>query len=196
MLESVFSVLDSRTLDCCLSEIAEMSHRAASFWTAAHGWASDEVAVLLSKAQLRLLSSMSRTLASRVKEIQQCPDEEGVLIIGWVHLRSLVEGSLKLFFTIYIGDYQSDPLFDRKNRPIPLADLRLQQMLTYSQQRKILEQHHELIHAARLRGNLIHAFATHGFDNRELGTAEEYLLSIRDFRDFLEDVLTYVPWPD
>ena len=79
---------------------------------------------------------------------------------------------------------------------LPLADLRLQQMLTYSQQRKILEQHHELIHAARLRGNLIHAFATHGFDNRELGTAEEYLLSIRDFRDFLEDVLTYVPWPD
>jgi hypothetical protein len=189
-------VPDRQTLDRYLEDIAEMSERAASFWSAAHGWAPKDVALLLSKADLHLLASLSRTLRMRVHELYDQPDEEGVLIIAWVHLRSLVEGHLKLFFTVFMNDYEADPIISKKTKkPVPFGDLLPNQILKYSREHRILEGHYNLIQTAAARGNMIHAFATHNFENRGLGTADEYFAAIEDYRDFLGDVLNYLPTP-
>jgi hypothetical protein len=194
---SPFGVPDRQALNRYLNDIAEVSHESASFWSAAHGWASDDIAHLLSKAQLHLLASLGRTLRNRIDEIYDQPEEEGVLIMAWVHLRSLIEGHLKLFFTVFMTDYERDPIIDKKTKkPVPFAHLRPNQILTYCRDRKLLDGHYELIQIALARGNMIHAFATHNFENRNVGNADEYFAAIEDYRDFLFDVLSYLPRPD
>jgi hypothetical protein len=171
---SPFGVPDRQALDRYLKDIAEVSRQAASFWSAAHAWAPNHVARLLSKAQLHLLASLGRTLRNRIDELYDQPDEEGVLIIAWVHLRSLVEGHLKLFFTVFMMDYERDPIIYKKTKkPVPFADLRPNQILMYCRDHKLLDGHYELIQIALARGNMIHAFATHNFENRNAGNADE-----------------------
>jgi hypothetical protein len=91
-----------------LTAIAEISTRAAAFWKSAHGWAPMEAADLLSEARLDWLASFSRTLRVRVDEVTATPDEPAALIVGWAHLRTLVEGHLKLYLTVFLTDYLAD----------------------------------------------------------------------------------------
>jgi hypothetical protein len=110
-----------KNVDRHLKDIAATSERAAGFWAKAHGWAPHEAADLLSKARLDWLASFSRTLRTRVEEVEAHPDEPAVIIIAWAHLRTLVECNLKLFLTVFLMDYLKDlhvPIC-KKGNPIP-----------------------------------------------------------------------------
>ena len=91
-----------------LRVIEKMSERTSRFWTNAHGWASKDTAALLSKSRLDWLDSFNRTLRARVEDVIEHPDEPAALILAWAHLRTLVEGHLKLFLAVFLADYLKD----------------------------------------------------------------------------------------
>src|SRR4051812_15988172 len=101
-----------------LERIELISARTADFWSKAHGWTPKDAADLLSKSRLDWLDSFNRTLKARVQEVNEHPNEDAVLILAWAHLRTLVEGHLKLFLAVFLMDYLKDPnapLKDHKN---------------------------------------------------------------------------------
>src|ERR1019366_10510838 len=99
---------EPETMEEMLHAIETISVRTADFWKSAHGWAPKEAADLLSKSRLDWLVSFNRTLKARVQEVIDNPDEPAVVILAWAHLRTLVEGHLKLFLTVFLLDYRAD----------------------------------------------------------------------------------------
>ena len=77
------------------------------FWTKADGWAPSEAARLLSKSRLDWQVSLSSCLKIWSKE-HNSDDESGCLILAWVNLGSLVEGTMKLFMSVWYNDYMND----------------------------------------------------------------------------------------
>ena len=181
-----------KMIDDHLRAIELMSTEAADFWKSAHGWAPDGAANLLSKVRLDWLASFSRTLKLRVYEVNENPNEPAVLILAWAHLRTLVEGHLKLFLTVFLEDYLADlhapP--NHKGQPIEPQLLKFENIRQFLIKRGLLTNHHGFIAAIQQRGNTIHAFA-----DKSIGTAFEYLEYVALYREFLTDVVSALPNP-
>jgi hypothetical protein len=189
----VWSFLNQRpeTIDDHLQAIEQISRDAADFWRSAHGWAPDGAADLLSKARLDWLASFSRTLKMRVYEVNENPNEPAVLILAWAHLRTLVEGHLKLLLTVFLADYLADAHAPIHNgQPIEPQLLKFENIRQFLIKRGLLINHHGFIAAIQQRGNAIHAFA-----DKSIGTTSEYLEYIALYREFLTDVVTALPNP-
>jgi hypothetical protein len=186
-----FLNLHPKTIDDHLRAIEQISTEAADFWKSAHGWAPDGAADLLSKARLDWLASFSRTLKLRVYEVNENPNEPAVLILAWAHLRTLVEGHLKLFLTVFLADYLTDIHAPVHNgQPIEPQLLKFENIRQFLIKRGLLINHHGFIAAIQQRGNAIHAFA-----DKSIGTASEYLEYVALYREFLTDVVTALPNP-
>lgn len=165
---------------------------AARFWTKAHGWAPKEAADLLSKSRLDWLDSFNRTLRARVEEVTEHPDGPAVLILAWAHLRTLVEGHLKLFLAVFLVDYLNDAHAPTtKNGATIVPDtLKYEAIRQFLVKRGLLVSHYAFIDKVQNRGNTIHAFA-----EKPIGTAEEYLENVANYREFLADIETSLPNP-
>jgi hypothetical protein len=179
-----------------LDVIEMISARTADFWSKAHGWAPKEAADLLSNSRLDWLDSFNRTLRARVQDVTEHPDEPAVLILAWAHLRTLVEGHLKLFLAVFLMDYLKDPHAPLKDHKKPEKGPKIPDTMSYEAirqfigKKELLASHHGLIDMVQQRGNAIHAFA-----DRPIGTAEEYLEHIALYRKFLESVEYSLPNP-
>ena len=79
----------------------------ARFWKAAHGWAPIEAAGLLSKARLDWQVSLSSSLRNWLRD-PPAALSDGDLILAWTNLGALIEGTLKLFLSVYYNDFQAD----------------------------------------------------------------------------------------
>src|SRR5437879_2549724 len=117
-----------------LEEVAYISADAADFWRQAHGWAPNEAADLLSSARLDWLASFSRTLRARVEEVESNPGEPADIILAWAHLRTLVEGHLKLYLTVFLTNYLAEPHVPRGKDGEPI----LPQALSFEKIRQFL----------------------------------------------------------
>jgi hypothetical protein len=184
---------DPSTLKQHLYAIENISLRSAEFWRQAHGWAPNSAAELLAESRLDWLSSFAATLKLRVEEVTAHPSEPAVLIVAWAHLRTLVEGQLKLFLCVFLEDYLADTDAPKNKQdsiiaPDGLLYDRIKQYLIKS---GLLTQHHTFIGLVQQRGNAIHAFA-----HRDIGTAADFLSAISVYRRFLEDVDDTLPTPD
>jgi hypothetical protein len=179
-----------------LERIELISARTADFWSKAHGWAPNEAADLLSKSRLDWLDSFNRTLKARVQEVTEHPNEDAVLILAWAHLRTLVEGHLKLFLAVFLMDYLKDPNAPLKDHKNPKKGPKNPDTLGYELIRAFLGKsglltgHRTFIDTVQQRGNAIHAFA-----DRPIGTAAEYLEHVTLYREFLESVELSLPNP-
>ncbi len=183
---------DPPTLEQHLYAIEKISSRAANFWSRAHGWAPKNAAELLSGSRLDWLSSFAATLRLRVTEVMAYSSEPAVLILAWVHLRTLVEGQLKLFLCVFLGNYLADDHAPKNRRRTVVPDvLSYEGMRQFLVRRNLLTQHHTFIEVIQQRGNAIHAFA-----DRDIGTAEEFLAVIPVYRGFLEGIDSSLPTPD
>lgn len=174
-----------------LERIEQISSRTADFWSKAHGWAPQEAADLLSKSRLDWLDSFNRTLRARVQDVTDHPDEPAVRIMAWAHLRTLVEGHLKLFLAVFLIDYLNDkhaPL--AKNGPKNPEKLGFEEIKVFLVKRALLTKHHTFIETVQQRGNAIHAFA-----DRPIGTAKEFLECVSHYRRYLENVEDSLPNP-
>lgn len=114
-----------------------------------------------------------------------------MLILAWAHLRTLVEGHLKLFLTVFLEDYLADihaPIY--KGQTIEPQLLKFENIRQFLIKRGLLINNHGFIAAVQQRGNAIHAFA-----DKSIGSASEYLEYITLYREFLTDVVTALPNP-
>jgi|ERR1019366_3090771 hypothetical protein len=182
-----------QTMEDHLCAISTISTRAADFWKAAHGWAPKDAAEALSKARLDWLASFSRTLKMRVKEVMEDPDEPSVVILAWAHLRTLVEGHLKLFLTVFLMDYHADahaPKHKKTGKVFEPDKLSFEDIRQYLAKTDLLAAHHAFIGTVQQRGNAIHAFA-----DKPIGSASEFLEHISLYRKFLTDLESSLPNP-
>jgi hypothetical protein len=181
------------TIENHLCAIAAISTRAADFWKAAHGWAPDDAADALSRARLDWLASFSRTLKMRVQEVTEHPQEPAAVILAWAHLRTLVEGHLKLFLTVFLMDYRADaraPKSHKTGNILEPSKLTFEDIRQFLTKRDLLTAHHAFIETVQQRGNAIHAFA----DN-PIGTPSEFLDHVEQYRKFLTDLESSLPNP-
>jgi hypothetical protein len=119
------------------------------------------------------------------------PDEPAVIILAWAHLRTLVEGHLKLFLAVFLKDYLADAHAPVKKEKVIVPDaLQYEAIKQFLIQRSLLVAHHVFIGAVQQRGNAIHAFA-----DRPIGTAAEYLEHVTLYREFLAGVEAALPYP-
>ena len=85
------------------------------FWSESHGWAPSDAADLLAEARLDRQLSFTHTLYDYLAPFPQ-DAAEARQILGYTTLRSLCEGALKLFFSVWFEDYRKDQdaVYDRK----------------------------------------------------------------------------------
>ncbi|MCJ7568759.1 MAG: hypothetical protein MUO58_14590, partial [Anaerolineales bacterium] len=90
-----------------VERIVNLTINMVKFWQSADGWAPIEASELLSRSRLDWQVSLSRYLVLWLE-----PPETGIesawQILGYVNLGSLVEGSMKLFLSVWYKDYQND----------------------------------------------------------------------------------------
>ena len=177
-----------------IEQIISLNVQLRRFWTNAKGWAPEEAERVIVRARLDWQVSLSRCLALWITEPN--PDEaDGRLILAWANLGSLVEGSMKLFLSIYYKDYIDDVAVRRNNKgKIEPDRLWLESMRTFFKERVWIkggEEWDEWILHIQNRRNAIHSFR-----DRDIGTLSEFRSDVERYREFLEYLISREPYPE
>jgi|CZKX01.1.fsa_nt_gi hypothetical protein len=174
-----------------IRRIVAITEAMARFWRQAHGWAPASAADLLGAARLDRQVSFTHTLHDYIEPFQ--PQEaEARVILGYVTLRSLCEGILKLFFAVWFEDYSGDTDAVRdKNGTLTLpGDISFERLIAlYS--KKGDPQNEEFLRRIQQRGNAIHHFT-----DKAVGSQEELIADICQFLTLLLAVNSRLPYPD
>lgn len=182
-----------------VADIVTIQAGLADFWSDAHGWAPADGAALLASARLDWTPSLARTL-HRWAEPVNLPD--GDLILAWANLGSILESSLRLFLGVYITDYNNsaDDLIAlqavQKKGPNagqhhPPDELMFEKIRQFVTKKEIFPAEDlGLIGHIQSRRNAIHAF-----NNREIGSAEEFRAAVSSYRRFIANLAYRLPYP-
>jgi hypothetical protein len=182
-----------------IDRIETMNNGLAKFWTKATGWASIEAAGLLSKSRLDRQISLSVTFRYWDKPVG-VELTDGELILAWTNLGSLVEGSLKLFLSVYFSTYKEDidgqkkaNAFDHKKQVTKSPDgLSIEPLRLYCLQRGIIdEEANKLVALIQDRRNAIHAF-----QDKPVGNRIELENAIKGYLQLLRQLNSRLPYPD
>lgn len=101
------SIRDTPTIEI-IEKIIDKNKELARFGRNSEGWVADSASELLIKSRLDWLVSLSHTLTLWLSSDFPEVEEHGRLILGWTNLGSLVEGTMKLFLSMYNEDYRRD----------------------------------------------------------------------------------------
>jgi hypothetical protein len=174
-----------------IDKIIQIVKAQESFWSQSHGWAPKDAADLLAEARLDRQLSFTHTLQDYLAPFP--PDAaEARQILGYTTLRSLCEGALKLFFSVWFEDYRKDQdaVYDRKQALISPEDIALDKLIVLYA-KKGDEKFEPFLRRIQQRGNAIHHFR-----NRDIGTQAELVADIVEFKEFLLAVNGQLPYPD
>lgn len=181
-----------------IDRIEALNQKLAGFWKVAHGWAPIETAGLLSKARLDWQVSLSISLHLWLREPPKVLSD-GELILAWTNLGALIEGTLKLFLSIYYKDFRADMenlkaagALNRKTQSVTSPDgLTLEPLRKYVKARGLVgPSGDDLIKLAQERRNAIHAF-----QDRPIGDRAEFWHAVSDYLDMLSDIDNRLPYP-
>jgi hypothetical protein len=181
-----------------IARIESLNRKLAGFWKAAHGWAPIEAAGLLSKARLDWQVSLSSSLRNWLRD-PPAALSDGDLILAWTNLGALIEGTLKLFLSVYYNDFQADVenlkaagAFDHKAQASKSPDgLTLEPLRKYAAARDLIGASGDaLVKLVQERRNAIHAFK-----DRPIGDGTEFWEAVHDYLDMLGDVDDRLPYP-
>lgn len=177
--------------DEVVNRIIALNDGLRQFWTKADGWAPIEVAQLLSKSRLDWQVSLSICLKIWLEE--PLPDDEsGRLILSWTNLGSLVEGTMKLFLSVWYKDYKNDvEAIKKKGKLIDPDGLQLEPMRQFFRKRIWDENWDAWIQHIQQRRNAIHAYK-----NRDIGTFNGFFADVRKYLEFLRYINNKLPYPD
>lgn len=182
-----------------IGRIIKLNFGLQKFWSQSEGWASIEAAGLLGKSRLDWQVSLSETL----KKWNPDDDKEltsGELILAWTNLGSLVEGTLKLFLSVWYNDYASDVeslklanAYDKKKGKILEPDgLKLEPLRQYFTIKQLFsEKSLQLVVLVQQRRNAIHAYK-----DKEIGTTKEFQMALNAYLELLREVNGRLPYPD
>ena len=92
---------ESMTLEEIIAEIVFRNEIIHDNCSDMYGWAPHEAAELLDKSRLDRQVSLSQSL-KLWNEDPKNDASEGHLILAWINLGSLVEGTMKLFLSVYL----------------------------------------------------------------------------------------------
>ncbi len=184
---------DKIPIEQVLDRIVTLNRGIRDFWSSADGWAPIEAAALLSKSRLDWQVSLSETLrlwfpsgGSQVTD--------GRLILAWANLGSLVEGTMKLFLSVFYADYSKDiDAFKKKNGKLIDPDvLTLERLRQFFVKKDLLSSEWEsYVQHVQSRRNAIHAF-----EDKELGTGLEYEQAVRRYLKLVREINSRIPYPD
>lgn len=185
--------LEDMPISEVVAKICQKNDSIRMFWSGAHGWAPLEAAKLLTKARLDWQVSMSFALMNAISN-KATRKSDGDLILGWVTLRSLTEGTLKWFLSVYFEDYKKSVMaFDKKgNLRDPSGSMLAWLRVFFA--KHIWDEHHSwdsFIETVQRNGNAIHTY-----ESRKLDDNDALLRAIRDYLSFIEDLDSSVPYPD
>jgi hypothetical protein len=182
-----------------INRIEKLNKGIADFWFNSKGWAPSSAATLLGKSRLDWQASLSASLRLWVRESNNAltPAE---LILGWVNLGSLIEGTLKTFLSVFYEDFNADieaikkaGAYDfKKNQIIEPDGIKLEALRQYFKSKFLLETDGlELIDLVQKRRNAVHAF-----QDKPIGNNYELHNSIRRYLVLLRYVHGHFPYPD
>ncbi|WP_027182925.1 hypothetical protein [Desulfovibrio inopinatus] len=161
------------------------------FWSNANGWAPSNAASLMSKSRLDRQVSLSKALHIWLERESL---SEGELILAWANLGALVEGTLKLFFSVYLNDYlQSGRIETDKNGFPKLPDIvSLEYLKVLMDKETRFEKHwSNFVGDVQKYRNAIHAYK-----DRELGDQGAFYSFVQKYYSFIKEVHSRLPYPD
>jgi hypothetical protein len=174
-----------------IDRIIRVTKAQEQFWSRSHGWAPSAAADLLNEARLDRQLSFTHTLLDYLPPF---PPEaaEARQILGYTTLRSLCEGSLKLFFSVWFEDYRrdQDAVYDRKLALVSPEDIAFDRLIALYA-KKGESKFEPFLRRVQRRGNAIHHFC-----DRDIGTQSELIADIVEFKEFLLAVNGQLPYPD
>lgn len=179
------------SIDEVVDRIVSLNDGLGQFWTEAEGWAPIEAAHLLSKSRLDWQVSLSVCLKIWLSE--PLPENEnGRLILAWTNLGSLVEGTMKLFLSIFYKDYKDDvEAIKKKGKLIDIDGLQLESMRQFFRKKIWGEEWDMWILHIQQRRNAIHAYK-----NRNIGNFNEFFDDVRRYLEFIRYLNNRLPYPD
>lgn len=182
---------DQYTLDEIVDQIIGINEKQAKFWRNAFGWAPEEASQLMNQSRLDRQISLSHCLKIWIKD--KCLEkEEGALILAWANLGSLVEGTMKLFLCVHLEDYKNDPAAEKKKGKILNPDgFTLGQLHKFFQKNNLLPDNFMIFikNVQNYRNNI------HAFENKPIGSIEEFYAALKKYLEMIEDVDTGLPYP-
>jgi len=125
-------------------------------------------------------------------ESSSIDDEKGHLILAWVNLGSLVEGTLKLFLSVYYKEYQKGIVTMKKKSKDPDI-LTLETLRNYYNKKvpSFKSSWNDFVLKIQQRRNAIHAY-----QDRTIGSFTEFISALRTYLEFLEWINDRLPYPD
>lgn len=181
-------------MDMLVDEIIALNQHLYDFWSKSSGWSPRSAAHLLSVSRLDWQVSLSRTLKLWVN-IEDEDGEPGQLILAWSNLGSLLEGTMKWYLSVFKDDYDREPLLTSNGNVLAPEGLNLGKLQSFFEEkvwsdRQIQEWGHWIDRVRRCRN------AVHAYQNRDIGTFDEYRECVCKYREFLIDLDMQVPYPD
>lgn len=174
-----------------IARIVMLNNGLRSFWSEAQGWAPLEAAHLLNNARLDWQVSLSLCL-----QLWSTPssteDSAGRLILAWANLGSLVEGSMKLFLSVWYNSYKTDvESIKRKGKLQDPDGLQLELLRQFFRKRIWDDELDGIVQNIQHRRNAIHAFS-----DRKIGNHDDLLVGIRSYLRLLRYINFRLPYPD
>ena len=191
--------VSSFPIDEVIRRIEELNRQLAKFWSNSDGWSPVEAAELLGKSRLDWQVSLSGSLHLWVRDHPEglTPAE---LILAWANLGSLIEGTIKLFLSVYYETFKADvdnlkkanAYNKRKQEPLSPDGLSLEPLRQYCSEREILDENDlKLVQLVQQRRNAIHAFK-----DRPIGDEAEVEQAVRSYLQMVRNVIARLPYPD
>jgi len=182
---------NNMSVDDVIECIIKLNDGLRKFWSSAEGWAPVEAANLLDKSRLDRQVSLSRCLklwvATSSPEVQ-----DGHLILAWANLGSLIEGSMKLFLSVWYKTYKSDiDAVRRKGKFQDPDGLQLEPLRQFFKKRIWDKTLDGFIQNIQKRRNAIHAFK-----HRNIGTKNEFFDNVRKYLIILRYINYRLPYLD
>ena len=175
-------------------KIIRINEWLAEFRGNSHGWASEDAASLMSKSRLDRQVSLSKCLEIW-SYTEYSMKGDGVLILAWVNLGSLIEGTLKLFLAAYYEDYKKDieAFKNKKNGKLIDPDqLNLEKLRVFFSKRSFRSTGwNDYTLKVQQYRNAIHAFK-----DRKIGTYPEYNNCLNSYLGMIEEFNLNLPYPD
>ncbi|MFL8936245.1 hypothetical protein ACKA06_05530 [Rossellomorea oryzaecorticis] len=179
-----------------VDKIIELNKHVRDFWSNALGWAPVEASNLLSKSRLDWQVSLSYSM-KRWNECSCYEAEDGDLILAWANLGTLVEGTIKLFLSVYLNDYLDDSTnYKNKKGVIHPDEITFEKLRQYFKNKiwkdKVsASEFDDWVLFMQQRRNAIHAFKS-----REIGTFDDFKSHTKKYLAFLMYHLDRLPYPD
>lgn len=176
-----------------VERIITLTKGMCQFWSKADGWAPFDAADILNRSRLDWHDSLTEYLKNWIiKDYDE--SDFGSLILAWVNIGSVVEGTLKLSLSVFYEDYLNDNDKITYNGIVQDPDgLKFDKLRIFCNG-KLWDESSTwngwVLHIQQKR-NVIHAFK-----DREIGTFSEFKNDLKEYLKFLRMINDRLPYPD